>query len=172
FGEVRGWKVTMRKMRLPDVNPKDGVRSFQFFFGNLAGPSTQEQGQEPTPQGPDIPESTAGPRKPAPWGHGRRCKGARTPHQGRGRGQMDPGPTFLAKCVCVYVCLRGCVCDCVCVFTPEDHAAPQPAPPRRRTRPPTNGAPTTPRQAPEAPNPTPAHGRRARSSDDQAPPTP
>uniref|UniRef100_A0A3P9HEZ0 G-protein coupled receptors family 1 profile domain-containing protein n=1 Tax=Oryzias latipes TaxID=8090 RepID=A0A3P9HEZ0_ORYLA len=59
---------------------------------------------------------TAGPRKPAPRGHGRRCKGARTPHQGRGRGQMVLGPTFLAKCVCVYVCLRECVCACVCVY--------------------------------------------------------
>uniref|UniRef100_A0A3B3HU79 Uncharacterized protein n=1 Tax=Oryzias latipes TaxID=8090 RepID=A0A3B3HU79_ORYLA len=34
-------------------------------------------------------ESAAGPRKPAPKGHGRRCQGPCTPHQGRAEPPKD-----------------------------------------------------------------------------------
>uniref|UniRef100_A0A3P9IGS5 Uncharacterized protein n=1 Tax=Oryzias latipes TaxID=8090 RepID=A0A3P9IGS5_ORYLA len=66
----------------------------------------------PGPAGPPQ-----GPQSQRPGKHGGKesAAPAQPGEQPPRRGQTDPGPTFLAKCVCVYVCLRWCVCMCVCL---------------------------------------------------------
>ncbi|XP_078797635.1 uncharacterized protein LOC144989306 [Oryzias latipes] len=96
--------------------------------GNLAGPSTQEQGPEPTPQGHEHPRLRCNVNPPTARREHRRAQEAGTPgtqpplqrgpYPQPGKRQGTDGPRSHLPCkMCVRVCVfeRVCVCMCVCL---------------------------------------------------------
>ncbi|XP_078804053.1 uncharacterized protein LOC144992278 [Oryzias latipes] len=96
--------------------------------GSLAGPSAQEQGPEPTPQGHQHPRLRCNVNPPTARREHRRAQEAGTPgtlpplqrgpYPPPGKRQGTDGPRSHLPCkMCVRICVfkRVCVCMCVCL---------------------------------------------------------